>query len=936
MAGGTLNTEPIYHIPAESIVKQKTEQYKAALLKLDSEAVKVQAQKLWDMGLNFVLLNPTNETYQDSGKVYRYQAIGKKSTIEGWPEIALDRIMAPTEIPVGWNIGIQTGTPVTRNGKTFYGVDIDVDSVSALQIFAKVFRSFDLPTAYMWGRPSKPRSHYFYLADKPTLTTTGKKIYHGIAEIRCQSKGGTYVPYGHQTVTFPSVWCGKNGEIETIRQEADSAPEPPIVSCDLLVQAVNTATAIAILAPLLPPPPRHDIRLAFFRLAATGGLPMADAVRFISLIENLAAAKTTEPDAKFESEAEEIYKIVEAGFKGSNGESINLWGLPHLVETIGASNEQSLQDSLELLQITVSRGTSNTRHSKDNKDTDHLPFGFAVNEEGVWYTKEKQPDDDDEPAPFRVSSKLDVIAIVQERDGDESGLEVRWRTVDNEERTWTFPRSMLHNDASSVREELFRRGFQFIEPSKRGKELFVRYLMSCTPRKRKHSVTRVGWHGDSYVTPVRIYAPTAPNEEIVYQSLTAAKYIYSQGSLDDWQKHIAARCAGNSRLVLAVSCAFAAPAMPLANAESGGINLIGTSSTGKTTTLNVAASVVSNEKYVQMWRATSNGLEGVAAQYNHSLLPLDELSQSDPEDCGEMVYMLANQKGKLRMSKAGVPRPTYEWQLLFLSTGEKDLASHIGSGRKKIKGGQLVRCLDIPADAGIGMGIFEQLHGAASPGHFAVELKQSTSLYHGTAFPTFIELLVKNPDTARQKINDGIQTFARAAQFSGDVSGEVFRAVQRFGLIAASGELATEYGITGWTPGESTAAANKCMNSWLALRGGVKAGDVTNGLLQVMHFLELHGESRFQDLDAAEPRTLNRVGFRERINGEYAYYVLPEAFRQDVCTGYDANTIARALAERKALVRGDSKHLTTKKVLPGLGRTNVYQITAHILFEDDQ
>ena len=107
-------------------------------------------------------------------------------------------------------------------------------------------------------------------------------------------------------------------------------------------------------------------------------------------------------------------------------------------------------------------------------------------------------------------------------------------------------------------------------------------------------------------------------------------------------EEIAAKCVGNSRLVLAVSAAFAAPLLPLVNAESGGLHLVGTSSIGKTTTLLVAASVMSNERYIQQWRATSNGLESVAANYNHALLPLDEIAQADPKDIGEAVYLLSN------------------------------------------------------------------------------------------------------------------------------------------------------------------------------------------------------------------------------------------------------------------------------------------------------
>ncbi len=50
-------------------------------------------------------------------------------------------------------------------------------------------------------------------------------------------------------------------------------------------------------------------------------------------------------------------------------------------------------------------------------------------------------------------------------------------------------------------------------------------------------------------------------------------------------------------------------------------------STGKSTVLRVASSVWGGFDYLQSWRATSNGLEGIAAAHNDSLLCLDEIGE---------------------------------------------------------------------------------------------------------------------------------------------------------------------------------------------------------------------------------------------------------------------------------------------------------------------
>ena len=94
------------------------------------------------------------------------------------------------------------------------------------------------------------------------------------------------------------------------------------------------------------------------------------------------------------------------------------------------------------------------------------------------------------------------------------------------------------------------------------------------------------------------------------------------GSLEEWQERISRYCIGNSRMLFAVSTAFAASVMRLVDAECGIIQLIGLFSTGKSTLLRIAASVNGSRKSVRNWRSTANGLEGTIALHNElSLSP---------------------------------------------------------------------------------------------------------------------------------------------------------------------------------------------------------------------------------------------------------------------------------------------------------------------------
>jgi len=190
-------------------------------------------------------------------------------------------------------------------------------------------------------------------------------------------------------------------------------------------------------------------------------------------------------------------------------------------------------------------------------------------------------------------------------------------------------------------------------------------------------------------------------------------------------------------------------------------------------------------------------------------------------------------------------------------------------------------------------------------------------------------------------------------------SGEVFRAARRFALVAFAGEYASSLGITGWPEGETTRAAVTCFKAWLDRRGSVGAGDIEAAIAQVRLFLTLHGGSRFEticaDDDSKVERTgaRDRVGFRQEIldeepssgggepagnSGEetehrsFLYYVLPAAFRKEVCRGFDPEMVAKSLRERGHL-NVETGRLTFQKRLPGLGRQRVYCILPSIFIE---
>ncbi|EQD50077.1 protein containing DUF927, partial [mine drainage metagenome] len=139
----------------------------------------------------------------------------------------------------------------------------------------------------------------------------------------------------------------------------------------------------------------------------------------------------------------------------------------------------------------------------------------------------------------------------------------------------------------------------------------------------------------------------------------------------------------------------------------------------------MAASAFGGAAYMGTWRQTDNGLEGTAALHSDLLLILDELSQLDPRHAGQVAYLLANGQGKGRAHRDGSPRAITTWRTLFLSAGEVGLADLVNESGGKVRAGQQVRVLDVAADAGAGLGLFERLPAGVTAGQFSDALKHA-------------------------------------------------------------------------------------------------------------------------------------------------------------------------------------------------------------------
>ena len=552
-----------------------------------------------------------------------------------------------------------------------------------------------------------------------------------------------------------------------------------------------------------------------------------------------------------------------------------------------------------------------------------LPDGFRMNDKGLFFCR--QPcDANPNPQPIFVAAPFEIIGLTRSDTGEDWGLLIGWRDGDGQAHRWAIPRRLIHQQGNEIAVELENAGLT-CGCDETAHRLLKQFVATVKTKRRLRCVSRTGWYpgdiGSVFVLPGgEAFGPGAADVILQADHMTGNPAFRVAGTLADWQSKVAQPAVGNDRLALFMAAAFAGPLLNILSEPSGGIHLFGDSRTGKSTAAVIAASVwgpPTSSAQIRTWRGTANGLEGVAAMTSDTLLILDEMGQADAREVGDIVYMLANESGKQRAGRTGAARQRYSWRVTFLSTGELTLAQKMSEAGKQAKAGLEVRLVNLPADAGAGLGVFQNLHGRqGGPAAFADELRTAALAHHGHAARVFLRQLTQdladNPTGLRATLNELRGEFMLQHVPAG-ATGQVRSVAGRFALIAVAGEIARDYGILPWSEGEALRAVGRCFDDWLAARGGTGASEEQQAISQVQAFIEAHGTSRFEWVGDGAPqegalgfsRIINRVGFRRRIDKAWEYHVLPEAWRNEVCKALNPRRVAEVLALAGYLTTGN-------------------------------
>ena len=505
---------------------------------------------------------------------------------------------------------------------------------------------------------------------------------------------------------------------------------------------------------------------------------------------------------------------------------------------------------------------------------------------------------DDYGEPFdRITSSIKILGQCRHMTGRGYRLVIEVIAPGGEVNRLLLERASFAGDGKEAIRQVLDAGLRFTQTDG-AQRMLLRYLVSVENEKSIILTDKPGWHGESvYVTPSGNIPPE--NDEVIYSGPENLDLDFEQsGTLQEWQEHVAAYMVGNPYVQMFICSAFAAIIMPMVGLSTFLLNLVGDSSSGKTTGLYGGCSVFGSPRRMKTWRTTANALEGLAAGCNHALLALDEMSMAPPSTVSQVSYSVGNQQGKSRATRNGDTRPSQKWQTCAVSTSEKTLCEILRSAGEEPNAGQEVRTIDIIISGDTPHGAYHNLHDIESGAALSAHLFSATRQYYGTAAPAFIQRIQQEGFAAVAKESAEIMQAFRDRYLPASVNGQVTRVFDRFALLAAVGELSARWGITGWPEGQPMESMGFLSEDWLTNRGGVGAREEQKIIAQVTYFFEKYGHSRFESfgLDNKNYIPSQRAGFYKiDSDGNTHHYVLTETFNQEICKGFNIQRVKTVL-----------------------------------------
>lgn len=476
----------------------------------------------------------------------------------------------------------------------------------------------------------------------------------------------------------------------------------------------------------------------------------------------------------------------------------------------------------------------------------------------------------------------------------------------------------------------------------RGVELFsddapkrvADFLRTCRGGKTLLRVERDGWidYGQekSYVFGSECFSDRV---ERVIRAQAGVRT--SAGTLAEWAE-VTALCRGNPLMIVALCFAFASGLLTPFGQSGVCVNLVGASSTGKSTILRLLQGLTCSPDCLANWEATANGLEAYAAQYRDMPLIIDELGQSDVASFGQSVYRMTNGSGRLRAKTDGSLAAQAQLLTVIISAGEESPADRIRRSGQQALAGQLARFITLPINGK--HGAFDILHGENNGAAFSAQVRAKLRGVHGVAWREFSQYIAANIPRVRRKY-DGhyrdLQTVISEGCNLDPSDGVQQRVLEHFAFAAFSAFVAIDSGVLRIEYGDVADAMIRCFGDWLK-QHQADSRTPDDEIAEEVRAIVMKVRNRLPPYSAfRDSKRDTQIGFTHTAKDGDMVLLLPAVMRK-INEKYGKKRVKEALLRKGLLVSGLDGRPTSQFVVPGHSnlKPSTYALRADAIFAE--
>lgn len=310
----------------------------------------------------------------------------------------------------------------------------------------------------------------------------------------------------------------------------------------------------------------------------------------------------------------------------------------------------------------------------------NVPPDYVLREGEIWYSPTPAETDRRQPKQVKVCNSFIRISEIRENiDTGVISLSIAFDYLGQKRRVPILRSEMA--DSRKLVAALSRAGAPVTSNNAR---LVTAYLAAyehafAADIPRKKLTSRFG--GDYAAGPFFLpglssgveFAPARAGDAALYRA-----YASRRGSLGGWLEMMCTLAADSLMIPqVAILASLVPPLQSRLQIPNFILDLYGNSSTGKSTTLKLAASVYGKpydpDSLILQWMSTQVAVEQIAGLCSGLPIYLDDAQHCPGELKRSIIYMVANGRGKGRGSSGGGVSEIATWHTVALSTSEEPL-----------------------------------------------------------------------------------------------------------------------------------------------------------------------------------------------------------------------------------------------------------------------